>query len=125
VSGGPFQPAVARALRLPDDYFEAFTADMRAKRDVLVAGLAAAGLTVYQPQGTYFVTTDITPLGFDDGLEFCRRLPELCGVVAVPEKVFFDDTPESQKIGRPLVRFAFCKRVDVLSEAADRLATLR
>ncbi|UGQ15104.1 pyridoxal phosphate-dependent aminotransferase [Yinghuangia sp. ASG 101] len=125
VSGGPFQPAVARALRLPDAYFTAFRDGMREKRDVLVAGLEAAGLTVYRPQGTYFVTTDITPLGFDDGLDFCRRLPELCGVVAVPEMVFFDDTPEARKIGRPLVRFAFCKREDVLAEAAKRLATLR
>lgn len=125
VSGGPFQPAVARALRLPDAYYTGFLADMRAKRDVLVAGLEAAGLTVYRPQGTYFITTDITPLGFADGLDFCRRLPELCGVVAVPEKVFFDDDPESQAIGRPLVRFAFCKRVDVLREAAERLASLR
>ncbi|GAA4951994.1 pyridoxal phosphate-dependent aminotransferase [Yinghuangia aomiensis] len=125
VSGGPFQPAVAAALRLPDAYFAEFTADMRTKRDILAAGLEAAGLTVYRPRGTYFVTTDITPLGFDDGLDFCRRLPELCGVVAVPEKVFFDDTEESQKIGRPLVRFAFCKRESVLTEAAERLATLR
>lgn len=125
VSGGPFQPAVAAALRLPDAYFAEFTADMRAKRDILAAGLEAAGLTVYRPRGTYFVTTDITPLGFDDGLDFCRRLPELCGVVAVPEMVFFDDTEESQKIGRPLVRFAFCKRESVLTEAAERLATLR
>jgi N-succinyldiaminopimelate aminotransferase len=125
VSGGPFQPAVAAALRLPDAYFAEFTADMRTKRDILAAGLEAAGLTVYRPRGTYFVTTDITPLGFDDGLDFCRRLPELCGVVAVPEKVFFDDTEESQKIGRPLVRFAFCKRESVLAEAAERLATLR
>ncbi|WP_436785968.1 pyridoxal phosphate-dependent aminotransferase [Yinghuangia sp. YIM S10712] len=124
VSGGPFQPAVARALRLPDAYYAAFRDDMLIKRDVLVAGLEAAGLTVYRPQGTYFITTDITPLGFDDGLAFCRRLPELCGVVAVPEMVFFDDTPQAQKIGRPLVRFAFCKRVDVLAEAAKRLATL-
>ncbi|HSA52159.1 MAG TPA: pyridoxal phosphate-dependent aminotransferase [Yinghuangia sp.] len=124
VSGGPFQPAVARALRLPDAYYAAFRDDMLIKRDVLVAGLEAAGLTVYRPQGTYFITTDITPLGFDDGLAFCRRLPELCGVVAVPEMVFFDETPQAQKIGRPLVRFAFCKRVDVLAEAAKRLATL-
>ncbi|MCF2526656.1 pyridoxal phosphate-dependent aminotransferase [Yinghuangia sp. KLBMP8922] len=125
VSGGPFQPAVAHALRLPDSYYAEFRADMHAKRDVLVGGLEAAGLTVYRPRGTYFITTDITPLGFADGLDFCRRLPELCGVVAVPEKVFFDDTPESQAIGRPLVRFAFCKKVEVLEEAASRLATLR
>ncbi|MDI2130801.1 pyridoxal phosphate-dependent aminotransferase [Yinghuangia seranimata] len=125
VSGGPFQPAIARALRLPDEYYAGFLADMRRKRDILADGLEAAGLTVYRPSGTYFITTDITPLGFTDGLDFCRRLPELCGVVAVPEKVFFDDTPEAQEIGRPLVRFAFCKKESVLTEAAERLATLR
>jgi N-succinyldiaminopimelate aminotransferase len=125
VSGGPFQPAIAAALRLPDEYYTQFVADMRVKRDVLLSGLEAAGLTVYRPNGTYFITTDITPLGYEDGLEFCRALPERAGVVAIPEKVFFDDTPESQKIGRPLVRFAFCKQVGVLEEAAERLARLR
>ncbi|MGW1998368.1 pyridoxal phosphate-dependent aminotransferase [Embleya sp. NPDC001921] len=117
-SGAPFQPAVAHALRLPDAYFEGLREDLRYKRDLLGGGLRAAGLTVYEPQGTYFTTTDITPLGYTDGLDFCRRLPELRGVVAIPEVVFFDDV----EVGRPLVRFAFCKRVEVLEEAAKRLA---
>ncbi|MYW01496.1 pyridoxal phosphate-dependent aminotransferase [Streptomyces sp. SID3343] len=119
-SGAPFQPAIAHALRLPESYFTGLRDELRRKRDLLGGGLKAAGLTVFEPQGTYFTTTDITALGYPDGLDFCRRLPELCGVVAVPEVVFFDDT----EVGRPLVRFAFCKRIEVLEEAAKRLATL-
>ncbi len=79
------------------------------------------GPRVFRPGGTYFVTTDITPLGEQDGIEFCRGLPERCGVVAIPNAVFYDDVAA----GRPLVRFTFCKRVDVLEEAVDRLTRLR
>ena len=120
VSGAPFQPAIAVGLRLPDTYFEEFTADLRAKRDRLCAGLEEAGFTVFRPQGTYFVTTDIRSLGETDGMAFCRALPERCGVVAVPNVVFYDDVEE----GRPLVRFAFCKRHEVIDEAIARLKGL-
>ena len=110
VSGAPFQPAVAVGLRLPDVYFEEFTDDLRTKRDRLCAGLEEAGLRACSgPAGTYFITTDIRPLGEHDGLAFCRSLPERCGVVAVPNVVFYDDKEE----GAPLVRFAFCKRHEV------------
>ncbi|BAJ29629.1 MULTISPECIES: pyridoxal phosphate-dependent aminotransferase [Kitasatospora] len=121
VSAGPFQYAVAEALRLPDAYYADFRADLHRKRDLLAAGLAAAGFGVHEPQGTYFITTDITPLGEKDGLEFCRTLPARCGVVAVPNVVFYDDA----EAGRSLVRFAFCKRVRVIEEAVSRLGTLR
>ena len=125
VASGPFQYAVAEALALPDSYFAAFSADMLAKRDVLAAGLAAAGFEVFRPAGTYFVTTDIRPLGPElsqngDGFAFCRALPELAGVVAIPNAVFYDHREE----GAPFVRFAFCKRVGVLEEAVDRLKKL-
>jgi N-succinyldiaminopimelate aminotransferase len=119
VNGAPLQPAVAVALGLPDAYFTGFRDDLQERRDRLCAGLAEAGLGVLRPQGTYFVTTDITPLGGRDGVEFCRSLPERCGVVAVPTQVFYDD-PQA---GRRLVRFAFCKRREVLDEAIHRLAT--
>ncbi|MFJ4713078.1 pyridoxal phosphate-dependent aminotransferase [Streptomyces sp. NPDC088785] len=117
VSAGPFQYAVAEALALPDSYFSDLRADMTAKRDLLVAGLSDAGFGVFRPQGTYFVTTDIRPLGFTDGFAFCRALPERCGVVAVPNAVFYDD----REAGAPFVRFAFCKRESVLTEAVGRL----
>ncbi|MEV5670020.1 pyridoxal phosphate-dependent aminotransferase [Streptomyces sp. NPDC052503] len=121
VSGGPFQYAVADALRLPDSYFDALREDLRAKRDLLTAGLTEAGFEVYEPAGTYFVTTDIRPLGVTDGFAFCRALPERCGVVAVPNAVFYDHREQ----GAPFVRFAFCKRTDVLTEAVSRLKGLR
>jgi len=120
VSGAPFQPAVTVGLRLPDSYFEEFTNDLRIKRDRLCAGLEEAGFLVFRPAGTYFITTDIRPLGEDDGLEFCRSLADRCGVVAVPNVVFYDDKVE----GGPLVRFAFCKRHEVIDEAVARLKGL-
>ncbi|MEU3772110.1 pyridoxal phosphate-dependent aminotransferase [Streptomyces sp. NPDC032472] len=120
VSSGPFQYAIAEALDLPDSYYADFRADLAAKRDLLSDGLAAAGFEVYRPQGTYFITTDITPLGEKDGLAFCRSLPERCGVVAIPNQVFYDD----QAAGAAQVRWAFCKRTEVLEEAVARLGRL-
>ncbi len=120
VSGAPFQPAVATGLALGDDYFASFVDDMRTKRDRLSDGLEAAGFDVFRPAGTYFVTTDIRPFGDDDGMAFCLALPERCGVVAVPNVVFYDNRHE----GRHLVRFTFCKRLDVLDEAVARLKSL-
>ncbi|MEV7993865.1 pyridoxal phosphate-dependent aminotransferase [Streptomyces sp. NPDC086077] len=120
VASGPFQYAVAEALALPDAYFSGFRDDMLAKRDLLAAGLTDAGFRVFKPAGTYFVTTDIRPLGEGDGIAFCRALPERCGVVAIPNAVFYDHREQ----GAPFVRFAFCKRTGVLEEAASRLKTL-
>lgn len=119
-SGAPFQPAVAVGLRLGDDYFAGLREGLRAKRDRLCEGLEKAGFEVFPPRGTYFVTTDIRRLGESDGLAFCRSLPERCGVVAVPEVVFYDNAEE----GRHLVRFAFCKREEVIDEAVARLQRL-
>jgi N-succinyldiaminopimelate aminotransferase len=120
VNAGPLQPAVAHALSMPRAYYESFRADLLAKRDLLVAGLADAGFAVLVPEGTYFVTADITPLGGGDGLAFCRSLPERCGVVAVPTQVFYDDADA----GAHLIRFAFCKRPAVLEDAVSRLGKL-
>ncbi|MEU2061896.1 pyridoxal phosphate-dependent aminotransferase [Streptomyces sp. NPDC013455] len=117
VSSGPFQYAVAEALALPDSYFEEFRRGMLVRRDILAEGLTAAGFEVFRPAGTYFITTDIRPLGEKDGFAFCRALPERAGVVAIPNAVFYDD----REAGAPFVRFAFCKREDVLREAAERL----
>jgi N-succinyldiaminopimelate aminotransferase len=121
VNGAPFQHAIAAALRLGDDYFTGFAGELREKRDLLAAGLRAVGFGVHQPLGTYFITTDIRPLGESDGMAFCRALPERAGVVAIPAVVLYDDRAE----GAPLVRFAFCKRTEVLEEAVARLGAMR
>jgi N-succinyldiaminopimelate aminotransferase len=120
VSSGPFQYAAAQALALPDAYYEAFAGDLKAKRDLFASGLKEIGFEVYQPDGTYFITTDVAVLGERDGVEFCLNLPEKAGVVAIPSVVFYDD----KEAGRTQVRFAFCKREEVLREALTRLAVL-
>lgn len=121
VSGAPLQPAIAHALNADDAYFSEWRATMQHQRDRLCDGLASIGFTVFVPEGTYFATTDIRPLGFDDGLDFCRQLPERAGVVAIPHQVFYDDT----EAGRTLVRWAFCKQPAVIDEALNRLERIR
>ena len=118
VNGAPFQPAMAVGLGLPDAYFQELAATLQTARDHLVAGLRRAGFTAYEPEATYFTTVDIRPLAADgDGMAFCRSLPQRCGVVAVPNEVFYA-RPEH---GRHLVRFACCKRIEVIDEAVERL----
>jgi len=117
VSGGPFQYAMAAGLGLPDQYFAEFRADLSAKRDLLAGGLAELGFGVLMSQGTYFLTTDVGRFGYDDGLSFCRDLPDRAGVVAIPHQALCDDPA----IGAPYVRWAFCKQPSVLHEALERL----
>ncbi len=119
-SGTPFQGAVAWALDHADDFVADLAVQLQAQRDRLCDGLEGVGFDVIRPQATYFATTDIRPLGFDDGLDFCRRLPELAGVVAVPHQVLHLDPGP----GRPFVRWAFCKRPEVIDEALQRLQRL-
>ncbi|SDD38136.1 succinyldiaminopimelate aminotransferase apoenzyme [Geodermatophilus telluris] len=124
VNGGPFQPAIAAGLALPDAFFAGIAADLERRRDVLVAGLREAELPTVSPQATYFATVDVSGVRPDgDGLAFCRELPERAGVVAVPSGVFY--TREHADLGRSLVRFAFCKRDEVLAEAVARLGRMR
>jgi N-succinyldiaminopimelate aminotransferase len=117
VSGGPFQWAVIDGLALPDDYWTTFRDELQHQRDLLCDGLVSLGFPTTVPQGTYFATTDVRPLGYADGWAFCRDLPQRAGVVAIPHEVFHDD-PDA---GKPFVRWAFCKRPDVLEEALTRL----
>jgi len=121
VSGAPFQPAVARALDEGDGWVEQSRLGLQGKRDRLAAGLSSVGLDPVVPRGTYFMTTDVRPLGYADGVEFCRDLPTRCGVVAIPHQVFYDHVDA----GRPYVRWAFCKADRVLDEAVQRLQGLR
>ncbi|WP_153394836.1 pyridoxal phosphate-dependent aminotransferase [Ornithinicoccus halotolerans] len=120
VGSGPFQPAIATGLRLPDEFYTTLRHGMQQRRDVLVRALTGAGLPVAPCQGTYFVIADAAPLGVTDAVDFCRRLPEEVGVVGVPVSAFCDDTESVAT----LVRFAFCKREEVLHEGARRLARL-
>ncbi len=119
--GTPFQHAAATALASAEEHGARLAAELKAKRDRICAGLERAGATVLRPAGTYFVNADVRPLGYDDGVAFCRELPERAGVVAIPTSVFSADPARV----RSLVRFAFCKREEVIDEAATRLGRLR
>ena len=114
--GTPLQHAAAAALRLPRAAIEAIRDDLRGKRDQLCDGLRTAGLQPFVPDGTYFVNADVGA----DAAGFCASLPERCGVVAIPTGVFYDD----KDAARSPVRFAFCKRREVLAAAAERLGRL-
>ena len=120
VNGSPFQPAVAEALLLPDVRFQEIAADLQARSELLTGGLVAAGFHVRPSDGTYFVIADAAPLGYVDGTALCLDLPALVGVVAVPVQAFHDDPTAPSS----LVRFAACKRPEVIAEAAGRLAKL-
>jgi len=117
-SGAPFQPAIAQALDHEAAFHEQLREDLQKKRDYLCDALAALGLDVHVPQGTYFVTTDVSSWGHADGKAFCAALAERARVVAIPNQVFYED--ESSE-GRHLIRWAFCKEQDVLEEGVRRL----
>jgi N-succinyldiaminopimelate aminotransferase len=114
VNGAPFQPAVAQALVSLDP--APLAAQLQYQRDILCDGLADAGFDVVRPQATYFATVDVGT----DAVGFCRELPHRAGVVAVPSSAFYDSDA-----GVHLVRFAFCKRPEVLHDAVARLKAAR
>ncbi len=120
VGGAPFQPAVAHALRNELAWVEELRTSLQNKRSRLAAGLTEAGFAVRPSEGTYFITADVRPLGFTDGAQLCRELPGRIGVAGVPVQVFTDHPEQWQH----LVRFAFCKKDDVLDEAIRRLHKL-
>lgn len=111
--GTPLQHAAAAALSLPEHHLGDLRESLRANRDRMAAAIRDAGWEPLLPQGTYFINADVGR----DGVEFCRELPERAGVVAIPTSVFYDD----KQAGAQLVRFAFCKRPEVIEEAARRL----
>ena len=116
--GTPLQHAAAVALEQASEEPRALAASLAEKRDLLSAGLSAAGFEVFPSAGTYFLTADARPLGFDDAVTLCERLPLEAGVVAIPTSAFTADPIDRT---RSLVRFAFCKRRDVLEDAVERL----
>jgi len=116
----PLQHAMAKAIACSDDYYEELRAGYDQRRQVMLAALDAAGFHVIPPEGTYYVMADITPLGFDDDVAFCHYLPREIGVAAIPVSAFF----HRRRLGRTVVRFAFCKEIELLERAGERLARL-
>jgi N-succinyldiaminopimelate aminotransferase len=126
VGGTPFQPAVAHALNHESEWVDNLRVDLQSKRDVLSSALTTAGLDVKSSSGTYFVCADVAGIGETDAIRFCRTLPDRIGVAAVPVSAFVDhpEPASRQHSWKTLVRFAFCKKNEVLAEAADRLLGL-
>jgi aminotransferase len=118
-AAAPLQEAAAEALGLPDSYYETLARDYRARRDTLLPSLRAAGFRCFPPRGAYYIMTDISSFGFPDDVSFARHLVESVGVAAVPGSSFY----QSQG-GRQKLRFAFCKKIETLDAAAERLQKL-
>jgi len=112
--GTPLQHAAAAALALPPAHLTQLRDQLKANRDLLSEGITAAGWQPLPAAGTYFLNADVG----EEAVAFCAALPDGCGVVAIPTSVFYDD----KQVARNLVRFAFCKRPEVIAEAAKRLA---
>ncbi|WP_238013842.1 pyridoxal phosphate-dependent aminotransferase [Dactylosporangium sp. AC04546] len=118
-ASAPFQAAVAVGLREELGWVETWRTELRDRRDQLRGGLEQIGAAVLPCQGTYFLQIDTRSLGYADGQRFCQELAQRCGVVAIPSRAFFEDV----EAGLPYVRFAFCKRSDVVAEATRRLSS--
>jgi aspartate/methionine/tyrosine aminotransferase len=117
----PLQEAVAVAVdRLDERFYRELTASYRARRELLVDALGAAGFACARPEGAYYVLADFSGLSDLPDSEFAVWLSREVGVTPVPGSSFFHDPAD----GRSLVRFVFCKTDDILLEAARRLRGL-
>ena len=112
------QQAVAQGLNKDTDYFTGLGAEMEGKRDRLAEGLERVGFDVMDAQGTYFITTDFRPLGFNgDDVAFCKHITTEAKVAAVPVSAFYQEADVDH-----FARFCFCKQDGILDEALARLA---
>ena len=116
-AAAPLQIAGIAALGLPGEYYQQIRKEYAERRDLMLEVLAAAGFTADPPEGAYYVMADVTSLGFDDDVAAARHLVQDRGVATVPGSSFFS-RPE---LGRHLLRFAFCKRLETLEAAGERL----
>lgn len=112
-----FQIAIAQGLETEEGYFLGLARELQGARDFLAARLADIGFKPLAAQGTYFLTVDISGLGFGGSdVEFCEHLTEHARVAAIPLSAFYTRSGPTH-----LVRFAVCKQRHVLEEAAERL----
>jgi len=121
-SGPAFQPAVAKALDLPVAFFDGFASALADGAQLLAEGLENAGIPVIRPKGTYFLVADINSFRQSDAIEVARKMPASVGVAAIPLSVFVH--PENVSSYQGLLRFAFCKKPEVLSAAVEKLQLL-
>lgn len=121
-AAAPLQQAGVVALGFGDDYYKALQEEYLERRDLMLGILEEAGFKVYKPYGAYYIMTDVSGFGWDgDDVQIAKRITEKPGVATVPGSSFYSDP----KLGATKLRFAFCKKLDTLRAAAERLATLR
>lgn len=120
-AAAPLQVAGAYALRLPREYYDKMESEYRARRDLLLPVLEAAGFKTFVPDGAYYIMTDISNFGFADDVEFTKHLIREVGVACVPGSSFYS----VPSLGQQQVRFCFCKKDETLHAAADRLSKLK
>jgi aminotransferase len=120
-AAAPLQEAGAHALRLPRSYYDRLAADYFVRRERILSVLKDVGFKCFDPDGAYYVMTDISAFGYDDDIEFARFLVKEIGVAVVPGSSFYHDP----KLGSRQVRFTFCKRDETLAAAEERLRQLK
>ena len=120
-AAAPLQAAGAQALSMDPDYYERLAADYKERRDYFIQILDKVGFKVWKPSGAYYIMVDISNVTTLDDVHFIQQLVEEYGVAAVPGSSFYH-RPE---LGSHLIRFAFCKTMEVLQEAGQRLLRLR
>ncbi|HET8675623.1 MAG TPA: aminotransferase class I/II-fold pyridoxal phosphate-dependent enzyme [Blastocatellia bacterium] len=120
-AAAPLQEAGARALHLPRTYYDNLQTSYDEKRQRILAVLKDVGFRCYDPDGAYYVMTDINAFGYDDDVEFAKFLVKEIGVAVVPGSSFYHEP----RLGRRQVRFTFCKREETLALAEERLQKLK
>jgi aminotransferase len=120
-AAAPLQAAGAYALSLPQEYYDTLQTEYRARRDLLLPSLEAAGFKTFVPDGAYYIMTDISAFDFSDDVEFTKHLIREIGVACVPGSSFYSEP----SLGKQQVRFCFCKKDETLFAAADRLSKLK
>ncbi|MBM4252701.1 MAG: aminotransferase class I/II-fold pyridoxal phosphate-dependent enzyme [Deltaproteobacteria bacterium] len=119
-SATPLQHGMIAALQLSPEYYDDLRSDYRQRRDQLLASLVKAGFQPVVPEGSYFIIADYSKLSDQDDRSFALRLAEVCGVASIPLSPFYVDEDQARKSLR-FLRFAFCKSLDTLSAAGERL----
>jgi len=122
-SAAPLQEAVAIAIEEAEinDYYEQFRADYTKRLNKLMNTLERAGLNPIRPEGTFFIMSDISGLGFEDDVQFARFMAEKVGVACIPPSAFYSKSQE----GTMLARWCFAKRDETLAAAEERLLRWR
>ena len=120
-AAAPLQEAGATALKVESDYYDKLAREYQQRRDFMVRVLEDSGFRVWKPSGAYYIMADISPVTDLDDVSFAQQLVKEYGIAVVPGSSFY----RRPELGRSIIRFAFCKTMDLLEEASERLLRLR